>query len=210
MQPEKTDWSIYYTRPKSRFSTFTQKHTLKYLLNEISMAGLEINSSILELGGGNSCFAEGLRKNLPIGRYDVIDNCKVALDKLKNGSPVDRAWDFDLCKDIKSTELQEQFDFVYSVGLVEHFSDEERRTVIQNHFACCKKGGFVLITAPTPTVKYRVIRKGMEIMRVWQFWDEVPIRLDKLVNEMEYYGRIIDSGINNLPLTQAVVLCRKE
>ena len=211
MKKDKTDWNIYYTKPKSKISTFTQRYTLKYLLKEISFAGAKDDISILEFGGGNSCFAEEFRKKLSISRYDIIDNCEVALAKSKNSSFVDEAWDFDLCENIENMKMPQKFTLVYSVGLVEHFSEDKRKRVIQNHFTCCEKGGIVMITAPTPTVKYRIIRKIMELLKVWQFWDEYPIRLDQLIDEMKNYGEIIDSGINyDLPLTQAVVLCRKK
>ena len=180
------------------------------MLKEIRIAALRDDIRILEFGGGNSCFAEEFREKLSISRYDVADNCKVALDKLKNSVLVDKAWDFDLCENIERLEMPQKYNLVYSVGLVEHFSENERKRVIQNHFECCEDGGVVLITAPTPTVKYRIIRKIMELIKVWQFWDEYPIRLEKLTDEMKIYGEIIDSGINRkLPLTQAVVMCRK-
>lgn len=211
MKRDKTDWNIYYTKPKSKISTITQKYTLNYLLKEINIAGLGDGIRILEFGGGNSCFAAEIREKLSISKYDVVDNCKVALDKLKNSLLVDMAWDFDLCENIECLEMPQKYNLVYSVGLVEHFSESERKRVIQNHFACCVDGGVVLITAPTPTFKYRIIRKIMELLKVWQFWDECPICLEQLVDEMKSYGEIIDSGINyTLPLTQAVVMCRKK
>lgn len=209
MNTQKTDWNVYYTKPKSRFSAFTQRRTLKYLLKEIELADLGKDIRVLEFGGGNSCFAEGIRRNPQISRYEIVDNCRAALEKSENNPLIDKAYDLDLSEDLKCPELQGGFHFVYSVGLVEHFSDKERKKVIQNHFACCAEGGVVLITAPTPTFKYRFVRRVMEILKVWQFWDETPIPLERLTEEMGEYGEIVDSGINNLPLTQAVVLCRK-
>lgn len=46
-----TDWTSYYSRPKSTFSTFTQQFTLEQLLKYIKRF-TSPHIDILELGGG--------------------------------------------------------------------------------------------------------------------------------------------------------------
>lgn len=69
-----TDWDAYYTKKKSFFSTFTQRYTLEYIERAINKY-VKDKCDVLELGGGNSCFAGAVTKNVnQVERYDIIDN----------------------------------------------------------------------------------------------------------------------------------------
>jgi 2-polyprenyl-3-methyl-5-hydroxy-6-metoxy-1,4-benzoquinol methylase len=46
-------------------------------------------------------------------------------------------------------EPDEKFDFVYSVGFIEHFEDYQ--SVAQRHWGMVKPGGLMLLSVPTPT-----------------------------------------------------------
>lgn len=206
-----TDWDSYYRKPKSKVSSVTQKITLKYLINVLQKCNMERPWRVMECGGGNSCFATDFCERFKIEYYDIIDKCKLGVQKAENKNVIRKAVCIDLLEELTDKNYLEKYDLVYSVGLVEHFSDEERERVIQNHFKLCNKGGYVLITAPTPTKKYLFIRKVMELLHVWQFWDETPLELSVIKNEVKQYGTIISLAINKkLPLTQLVVLIRKE
>lgn len=106
--------------------------------------------------------------------------------------------------------IRKKFDFVYSVGLVEHFLGEDIVEIIDNHFACTKDDGIVVITFPTPTLKYKITRKIMEIMKCWQFYDECPLCWDEVEEYFQRNGRVLEHTINRkLFLTQMVVVVRK-
>lgn len=209
---KETDWTSYYKKKKSFFSKITQKSTLKYLISYFNLIENEKKCiKTVEMGGGNSCFAEELIKRLPfISQYDIIDNNIYAVELYNKkqlgikakGSVMDLSGEID---------ITDKYDFVYSVGLIEHFDNETQRIVIKNHFEMCKDGGYVLLTFPTPTLKYRVCRKIMEGIGVWQFYDEVPLFVDKIKDDLLFYGKIIDLRINRkLALTQSIVLIKKK
>lgn len=133
----------------------------------------------------------------------------MALEKAKIKPEINEAKKIDLTGEVEDESLVRKYDIVYSVGLVEHFTADEQIHVIKNHFNFVRTGGYVLISAPTPDLKYRIIRKSMEIMHVWKFWDETPITVNTFVREMENYGEIVFAGINKkLPLTQLVVVIK--
>lgn len=206
-----TDWTNYYTKRKSIISTMTQKITLHALVRLIKKYFADDKLKAMECGGGNSCFATGISAALNVEYYDIFDKCMLGVEKALDNHIIRKAWHADLTKEIDSKILEEKYNFVYSVGLVEHFTEEDRKKVIENHFNLCEKEGYVLITAPIPTVKYRFIRKCMELLHVWQFWDEYPMQLDKLVKEMAPYGEIVSAEINwKLPLTQCIVIALKK
>lgn len=205
-----TDWSDYYAKPKSPVSIRTQKITLHYLVRLIKKYFTEDKLKIVECGGGNSCFAADITSMLNVEYYDIIDNCMLGIEKATNNHTIRNTWYADLTQEIDSLILEENYNFVYSVGLVEHFAKKERKKVIENHFKLCKEGGYVLITAPTPILQYRFWRKVMELLNKWQFWDEVPMKPEHLAEEIAPYGEIVSVGINRgLPLSQCVIIARK-
>ncbi|MCM1174270.1 MAG: class I SAM-dependent methyltransferase [Blautia sp.] len=206
-----TDWTDYYTKPKSVISSVTQKITLRYLTGLIRKYSISDKLRVMECGGGNSCFAKNIADALDIKYYDIVDNCKIGIDKALDNPAIRNAWYADLSKEINDDVIAQKYNLVYSVGLVEHFSEKKRKKVIENHFKLCEKKGYVLITAPTPAFQYRFIRRCMELLHLWQFWDESPVMLEELVKEMKPYGEIISAGINRkLPLTQCVVIALKK
>lgn len=116
----------------------------------------------------------------------------------------------DLTADNALNEINNLYDVVYSVGLVEHFRGENIEKIILNHYRLCKTGGVVLITVPTPTIQYRLIRKCMEILNVWAFSDEKPIRYRDISDIINKYGEVVDVKINRkLPLTQLIIVTLK-
>ena len=191
---KQTDWTAYYQQKKSWFATFTQKFTLKYIEDFITESGDDsIKKRILEIGGGNSCFVDDLVENRDdILCYTIIDSNEYAVElfeKKSIGGVETKGVLMDISERMDSPE--KQYDFVYSVGLVEHFDKSIQENVIENHFNYCKKGGYVLITFPTPTLKYRFFRKGMEILGKWQFHDEIPMWIDDIRDVFEKFGNVV-------------------
>ncbi len=204
-----TDWTAYYRRKKSIFSTITQKITMRFLSKRFKEIGMDSHWSILECGGGNSCFAKYIVQNFHVKQYDIADNNSLAIEKARVMPEINNAKYLNLTENIEDKSLIQKYDLVYSIGLVEHFDTDEQMRVIKNHFNFVRPGGYVLISAPTPTIKYRFYRKCMEIMHVWRFWDETPITQIDFVKKMENYGEIIFAGVNKrLPLTQFVVVIK--
>lgn len=211
---KKTDWTSYYQSKKSFFSSFTQKFTLEKILEYFSCLthGRTTGRAyrVMELGGGNSCFAENFCSREKVACYDIVDDNALAVElfnrqRLATDSHIGRKQ--DLTKDLPA---EGQYDFVYSIGLIEHFTPEERETVIENHFRFCREGGYVLLSFPTPTRKYLFWRQVMEGLHVWRFWDETPLVYGDVERSLEKHGTIIKKGLNNkLFLTQMLLLIRK-
>lgn len=200
-----TDWTKYYSRKKSRVSSFTQKYTL----NEL-MKYFKDNVSVLELGGGNSCFAEDICNKKQLNRYDIIDNNELSVEMFNsiNLNTESKGYCINL---LEKAEFDNRYDVVFSVGLIEHFRGEAIDTIIGKHFEFCSEGGLVVITFPTPTLKYRVCRKMMELLGVWQFWDEKPLRIEDVEESFKKRGTVSTYYINRkLPLTQMVVVTEKK
>lgn len=212
-----TDWTKYYGSKRSFFSTYTQKFTLTKIVGAYESYGKNNSSEnrVLELGGGNSCFVEAFCSQEQVKRYDIVDSNELAVSlferKMKEKSIAHRGYLFDLTEPIEEKDFPEKYDFVYSVGLIEHFAPEQREKVLEAHFTLAKMNGAVFITFPTPTLKYRFWRRVMEILGVWQFYDETPLALSDVRNVLEKYGTIVSSEINRkIFLTQMLVLIIKD
>ena len=203
-----TDWTNYYSKKKSFFSTFTQRFTLDRIEESFNtMAQFTEIRNVMELGGGNSCFADILCQKRRLQSYDIIDNNELAValfqeKELRCASH--NGMLMDLTKDFKPSKT---YDLVYSIGLIEHFKPKEREQVIRAHFSLCRKGGGVLISFPTPTLKYRFWRKVLETIHLWQFYDEMPLLYEDVENILRECGKPVKVEINKkLFLTQMVVL----
>lgn len=205
-----TDWTEYYNKKKNIASSLTQKITLKKILYYMDKYCACDGIELLELGGGNSCFATQICNAEKVNKYDIIDNNELAV-KLFNDKSLETSihigYQIDLLKDDDS--ISQKYDFVYSVGLIEHFRSSNIDKVIEKHFDFCKQDGIVLISFPTPTRKYKAIRRIMELFGIWQFWDECPLRLEDVM-EIAKHGKILSTEINKkLPLSQMIVVAKK-
>jgi len=146
--------------------------------------------SVIEFGGGNSCFFKGLAAALPIARYEIVDlNAKSLALFEQQGHEVPSVMTAAHRADLlKEAPVLEPADIVYSVGLIEHFSPEGTREVARRHFSCVKPDGIVIITAPTPTWLYRTVRGAAETIGVWAFPDERPLQPSEIVSAGEGLG----------------------
>lgn len=209
-----TDWTQYYEKKKSWVSTWTQRYTLRCIKSSINKY-VSISRDyidICELGGGNSCFAKEVCNSTGVNVYDIVDSNNLAVSLFDQ---------MDLCvnkKRGKCRNLLDEFDksetakydFVYSIGLIEHFRANDIKTIIERHFDYCKDDGIVMISFPTPTAKYIFTRKCMELVGAWQFHDEKPIKFEELSDWFDFYGIVLEHYKNRkLPLTQEVVILRK-
>jgi Methyltransferase domain len=206
-----TDWDQYYARPAPT-ARLTRRYTARWLRERIREYAVGRDPiSIVEFGGGNSCFFRGLVEALPVNRYEIVDLNAKSLDLFEQQARLVRsvrtaAHRSDLLKALPGLEAA---DVVFSVGLIEHFSPEDTREVARRHFSCVKSGGVVIITAPTPTWLYRLTRGAAEQIGVWQFPDERPLAPAEIIDAGEGLGIVCHSAtLWPLVLTQHAVVWR--
>ena len=206
-----TDWTRYYEKP---FITahVTRRITAHRIAKMILAAGgfPDRHGSIIELGGGNSSFCDMFMRRLRVSHYAVVDSNPRGTELFRTNHP--RQETESVCADILTLDAAsfEPADLVFSVGLVEHFPEEQTKTAIRRHFELAKPGGLVLITFPVPTFSYRLIRRAAEMLGIWRFPDERPIQLEDAVALCTEHGGILAKRLNRaILLTQGIVLARK-
>jgi len=208
MHPQATDWDAYYARPY-RTANLTRRYTASILVSLLRRFGSP-RPWIVELGGANSCFFDRLQTTLDPSRYTVVDNNEKGLELFRRrvaGQP-----NVDVLQaDLAMAPPQLEADIVFSVGLVEHFDEAGTQRLIDAHFAAARPGGIVLVTAPTPTVLYRMVRSAAEQLGVWIFHDERPIPPSELQGHTSA-GRtlLFQKTLWPLVLTQHLVVWRAE
>ena len=207
-----TDWTRYYESP---FVTahVTRRITAHRIKKMVLAAGgfPERHGRIIELGGGNSAFCDTFKDCLYVQFYTVVDSNPrgTLLFWMKHPDSFNYPV---VCADILTLDPAslEHADLVFSVGLVEHFPEEQTKIAIRRHFELAKPGGLVLITFPTPTFSYRLIRRVAEKLGIWRFPDERPIQLEDAVRLCAEHGEVIAKRLNRaILLTQGIVLARK-
>jgi cyclopropane fatty-acyl-phospholipid synthase-like methyltransferase len=208
-----TDWDRYYDKPLAT-AKLTRRYSGHWLRTAIEKyAPQRTQISVIEFGGGNSCFFRTLVESLPISRYEVADLNEKSLGLFEQQarqapSVSTAAHRVNLLTDSPSLALA---DVVFSVGLVEHFTPEGTRDVARRHFECVKDGGIVIITAPTPTWLYRMTRSAAERLGIWQFPDERPLLSQEILRAGEGLGTPLRSStLWPLVLTQQAVIWRAD
>ena len=108
-------------------------------------------------------------------------------------------------------ENAEKADLVFSVGLIEHFSPLNTARMVRRHFELAKTGGLVILFFPTPTPLYRATRFCAELLRLWMFHDERPLRSAEVERVIAPYGHVVHRELIRANfLTQRIIVARKE
>ncbi|MDF1755941.1 MAG: class I SAM-dependent methyltransferase [Verrucomicrobiales bacterium] len=196
MNETNTDWTTYYQQP-ALFSRFSRRVTEKFLIEQFSNYAADRKVEILEFGGGNSCFANSICDAIPVLEYAIADNNALGVELFqKRPSPEGTMFTAEKTNLLNQTPFNgRRFDIVYSVGLIEHFQGDALNAIVDRHFESCTDSGLVVITFPTPTFLYRIIRGIAELLGVWKFPDEFPLKIDDVVQltpkdefELKYTG----------------------
>ena len=203
-----TDWNAYYEKPY-KTARVARKITESIIIGIIrKYAHLDMTSRVAELGGAGSCFFGSITRNFKPREYHVYDTNSVGLAKLKAVENHDNL--FLHLDDVLSLENHETYDLVFSVGLIEHFSEENTRKAIQSHFRLLRPAGVAIISFPTPTLLYQVARWVAEFSNTWIFHDERPLTRDEVISTTRNYGKILDEKVNWLIVfTQRILVIQK-
>ncbi len=207
----RTDWDEYYRNPYktaflSRFILCRQllKRLRKYRTREREF-------SIVELGGGDSSFYDAVSKSLSPTSYDVYDSNALGLQKLRERPGASSNSALHIAEaDILKMKAEPKADLAFSVGLIEHFDARGTRKAIDAHFDLVKPGGYVVLLFPTPTFLYKLTRFVSELLHLWIFHDERPLRVEEVESCVATRGQVISKGmIRSVLLTQAAIVARK-
>ena len=205
-----TDWTAYYSTPY-KTAGVTRKITGAVLTRTIKKhLGSRISPEIIELGGANSAFAEQIIREIQPVNYLIVDNNPAGLEKTRQ--MIGRAeGGLEVAEqDILNLDIRRQADLVLSIGLIEHFDPAGTRAAVKAHFNLVKPGGLVIMTFPTPTFLYRMVRYFSEKLGMWIFHDERPLMADEVMGTTREYGKTLEYMVLwPIILTQGLIAVRK-
>lgn len=205
-----TNWDIYYSKDY-KITSYTRKTTEKLLLKLFNQYCPDITSkTIVELGGANSCFYPAIKRNIKPKLFHVIDNNQVGINKFKRAIKNDKKASFEIAN-VLDLKVEKCYDLAFSIGLIEHFDVEGTAKAIKTHFDIVPQNGIVIISFPTPTYLYIIVRKICEIIGIWFFYDERPLKFSEVLHEVSKQGNVLYTTINwKVILTQGFVVARKK
>ncbi len=202
---DKTNWDLYYKKNPPKIILKGRKIHEDLLVNTL---GEREFKSALEFGGANSKIAERFSSEYQIRRFLIVDNNKYGLELTKKNVKIENLE--TKLSNIFSLNITKKFDLVYSIGLIEHFNIKGTKKAILKHIEATKKGGYILLSFPTPTLQYKLVRFLLELIGLWEFADERPLKIDEVLKTLKKFSSIEKVRINRkLLATQAIVLAKK-
>jgi cyclopropane fatty-acyl-phospholipid synthase-like methyltransferase len=140
----------------------------------------------MELGSGTGYNSYNLAKEFKVSKVTLVDSNKTALAASKKRF---KNLKVELINDdVMELKKIGKYDLVHSQGLIEHFQGSNLNKIISIHANYVKKGGYLLLFYPTPTITYKVIRKVAELLKLWIFFDEVPLKSEYVKSLVEKKG----------------------
>ncbi len=203
-----TDWNRYYTETPFT-ARITRRYTAAVLVSALKrFAGGKVRT-VVELGGGNSCFFDDVCRILHPDAYHVVDTSECGLELLRRRVGYDPRLRLHR-QDVMALNLDVKADAVFSVGLIEHFDREGTRKAIESHLRLLRPGGLALISAPTPTWLYRAARGICEALGFWRFPDERPLSAGEIRAAVSGHGELVfEKVLWPLVFTQRLMVIRK-
>ncbi len=211
MPTERTDWDRYYDHPFWA-ARFTRRWTEGVLLRAIQRHGPPRPQGLVvaELGGASSCFHTAIMSALSPRQYHVIDNHQPSLRRMAQRLPPGSA---TILHDSDVLDFDQNLgaDLVFSVGLIEHFEQDDSARAIRAHFRLAAPGGLVIITFPTPTFLYKMARRLAQSAGLWIFHDERPLPLAEVRERVAGQGQILQTGVIwPIVFTQGILVMRSQ
>ena len=164
---------------------------------------------VTELGGAPGTFLSALAHLLKLERQDIdlrffcLDSSDVGLRLAKENFQLQRLnCDLIRCDLLRPEDMDAipKANFVFSLGLVEHFEGKALHRVIQAHLSLCLPGGMIFICIPVwrPFVWSRIIRGFNPDIYFSHNADLVTgrISLESLIGSAQgkQTGKIVSSG----------------
>ena len=186
---EATDWNNYNTNPNSKLlQTIFFKPIANSYLKLLKRADFSNNISILEFGCGTGYITKRIVEKYPTDCVTLIDSNRRMLDIANTTLSKVNCKKELIQEDFFNFDPNKAYDLVHSQGVIEHFEQEKRLDLLKKHRDATKLNGYCILYSPTPTKSYRIFRKILELFRSWKFIDEVPLKEEIIVKEMEALG----------------------
>jgi cyclopropane fatty-acyl-phospholipid synthase-like methyltransferase len=156
---------------------FTVWRNYQFLLHGLSIP----QGRLLELGSSTGQISLRLAIKYKLSPT-LVDSSLIALAQAYQNFRAKHLSPKLLHKDVRDFKINKKFDLVHSHGLLEHFSGNTRKNVLNSHIEHIRKGGWLICWVPTPDVFYYINRWYLTKKNQWIFGFEEPIHLRDFVD----------------------------
>jgi len=137
----------------------------------LKIANLPKNPSICELGAGTGKTSRFLG-DVYQASITVVDNNSKALAINREIFKDFQGEHRQINSNVLDLAIHEKFDLVHSGGLIEHFVDQARDSIITIHGDLVKPNGYLLVLVPTKNIWYKILNEG--IFKSLHLLDQIP------------------------------------
>ncbi len=175
------DWDSYAKSTSSAIIRahyfFTVWRNYLFLLH-----GLKIpQGTLLEIGSSTGQNSLRLAKKYKL-EPTLVDSSRLALALANRLFRQSKIFLNLIQQDVLELTLDNQFDFVHSHGLLEHFRNAAQKIAFRNHAKFIRPGGWFICWVPTPDRFYRLNRWYLERTSQWIFGYEKPLSLHDFIS----------------------------
>ena len=156
MSHEFTKWENYWAKKKSRFfydhiAEFYRRFIIRPSLNHFIKKHFNKNEKVLHAGCGSGQVDADIKSYIRITALDISSNA-LQIYKKENGATSET-----VLGNIFSTSLDDaHFDGIYNLGVMEHFSEAEIKTILLEFRRIIKPQGKIILFWP-PTYGLSVL-----------------------------------------------------
>ncbi|MHA2243677.1 MAG: methyltransferase domain-containing protein [Candidatus Hodarchaeales archaeon] len=175
------DWESY---AKSTSSAIIRAHYFFTVWRNyfFLLHGLKIpQGTLLELGSSTGQNSLRLAKKYKL-EPTLVDSSRLALASANRLFRKSKIFPNLIQQDVLELSLDNQFDFVHSHGLLEHFKNAAQQIAFRNHVKFIRPGGWLISWVPTPDRFYLLNRWYLEQTNQWIFGYEKPLSYQDFVS----------------------------
>lgn len=177
--------SIINTGLKKLFPRFDlqARNYYRFKINKL-LKGVNLNKAhILELGCGSGINSIFLLKDHACEKAVLVDFSQQAIEVAKNYTKNYRVE--IIHADIFNLDLKKKFDFVFSIGLIEHFVGDRRNEAVKIHRQFTKNDGLTMIIVP---------KKGF-FSYILKFFNQIQGYQEDYFSDQEIEGLFKKNGL---------------
>lgn len=192
------DWNSFWAANLNMSSIFRKYHHARIFSSYrriLDKTGIK-NPDVIEIGCGTGELTARIIERYG-GTAALVDSSETAL-KIASGNFLRRKMRFRIFKqDALKFRPERKYGIVHSEGLIEHFSGDEQKKILEVHRQCASDNGFVLISVPRKIWYYSIARYVFEKTGKWPFGDEKPMDAKALKSLLEENGFSVKECFNS-------------
>ena len=178
--------SIINTGLKKLFPKFNLqvRNYYRFKINKL-LKGTNLNKAhILELGCGSGINSINLLKDHACEKAVLVDFSQQAIEIAKDYTKNYRVE--IIHADIFNLDLKKKFDFVFSIGLIEHFVEDRRNEAVKILRQITKNDGLIMIIVPKKTFFSYILK----------FFNQVQGYQEEFFSDQEIEGLFKKNGLD--------------